>query len=105
MLFNTVIRVCCLVVHRDVTPWLRQGVLKHLTLSGLEFCNHYFNALAAEKQQIYKAHSAAPSGALQACRPAVFGRNREKLSAVQKTFCRTVESARRSAFTVHTVKL
>ena len=33
---------------------LQTSTLPSLTLSGLEFCNHYFNALAVEKQQIYK---------------------------------------------------
>ena len=51
----------------------------------MRFCNHYFNVLAAEKQQIYKAHSAAPSAALRACRSAVF-EEIEKPVSVQKTF-------------------
>ena len=53
--------------------------------TGTRFCNHYFNVLAAEKQQIYEAHSAAPSAALRACRPAVFEKI-VKTGSVQKTF-------------------
>ena len=50
--------------------------------SGLEFCNHYFSALAVEKTADLQARSAALGAAL---RPAIFEKSMKTVT-VRKTF-------------------